>query len=341
MRSKSKEWLKDNQSYINILKAIIKYEENNQEPDHHYVEDTDYDSYWKSRDIGAHPNKIYQLEVNGFVDRVYDSSNKTVYTLEDRSEIKDIISEVEEDMASEGDKKYSGEVVEAMHSFPSQDDLPDGLFDEIIGYDDAKWLIKRGLTTDKITNFLLIGDSGTAKTVFLMSIMEYLDDAVFVSASESTSAGVIDKMFTEKPRYMLIDEFDDMENSHQSAFASYTETGIVDETKFGKDRKMETNTKTFAAANDRDKIKDNIFDRFNVIEFERYTYDEFIEVCEHLLPMKEGKTPEESKKIAEAVWDYKGEGDVRAAIQVARLSRDDPEKVVGVLDEYSGSSELF
>lgn len=334
-------YLTDKQEYIDILDNLIKYEENNKEPDHIWIKDTDYDSVWTHSDVGVHASKLYQLEARNAIERITDTNSTTAYVISDREKIKELVSSVKEEIKSSGGKKFAGEMQTVMHDFPkSESELPDSLFKEIIGFGDIKWLLKRGMTTDSITNFLLLGESGTAKTIFLLSIFDHMERADYVSAEAATSAGVLDKMFRDKPSYMLIDEFDDMKSKHQSVFASYTETGILDETKYGKDRKLKTNTKTLAAANDRSNIKSNILDRFNIIEFEPYSYEEFVEVCEHLLPMKEDKTEEEARLIAESVWDYKGEGDVRSAIQVSRLSRGDPEKVVGVLDEYS-SSGLF
>lgn len=340
--STAKSFLKDNQEYIDIVEALLEYEEQNKNPDSPWIEDTDFDSVWGHKDVGVHPSKLYQLEVNGILTRNADTNSKTKYSIVDREQVRDLLEQTKDDIQSEGGQKFAGEMKESMHQFPNdKSDLPDSLFEEIIGYDDIEWLLKRAMTTDDITNFLLVGGSGTGKSVFLMSIFNNIENSEYISSSEASSAGVLDKMFRETPAYMLIDEFDDMKKKHQAVFASYTETGIIDETKYGKDRKLKTNTKTFAAANDLDKIKDNILDRFTVLEFEPYTYDEFTEICEHLLPMKEGKSVQEAKQIADAVWDYKGEGDVRAAIQVARLSRGDPEKVVEVLESHSGSKGLF
>lgn len=339
MNSKTaKNYIKSNEEYIDILEHIIEYEKNNINPDQAWIENKEFDCMWTHKDVGVHASKLYQLETRNILERVADTNSTTGYALSDREEVEQMVEEAKEEIKSSGGDKYAGEMQEFMHDFPdAEDDLPDSLFEEIIGFEDIKWLLKRGMTTDSITNFLLIGESGTAKTVFLMSIFDHIQKAEYVSAEAATSAGVLDKMFREKPMYMLIDEFDDMKSKHQSVFASYTETGVLDETKYGKDRRLRTNAKTFAAANDRSKIKSNIIDRFTVLEFEPYGYDEFIDVCEHLLPMKEGKDKEESRLIAEAVWDYKNEGDVRAAIQVARLSRGDPEKVIGVLDDHSNS----
>lgn len=327
--NKIESYLAENPEYLDLVARIVDYIEANPKPDNTWIEDEDYQSCFEYSDIPCQPQRLYQLETKGIVKRIFDSNSRTVYVLEDIDEMRRIMSNI---IIEDGIRKQ-------MHDFPdSEEDLPEGLFDEVIGYDDVKFLLRRGLTTDKITNFMFLGPPGSAKSVFLLALRDtYRSESEYIMASEGTSAGVMDVMFKSTPMYMLIDEFDDMDKDHQSAFASYTETGIVKETKHDKTRELETNTKTFAAANDKSKLKDNILDRFTVLEFEAYDEDEFVEICEHVLPMKEGKSKEESRYIAEAVWDMEQSGDVRKAIQVARLSRGDPEKIIGVLEDYSGS----
>lgn len=334
-------WLREHPDYIDILESIIKFEmefeENN--PDrfddnlalerYNEKHNTEHTCYWRNTKAG-NPQKLYQLETHGFLDRVRDPNSGTFYSMSGfRDEIKEIIDDMNIEETDSTTKVEHGEYREIYFDFPSsEDELPEGLFEDIVGLDDKKWILRRGLTTEEITNFLLLGDSGTAKSIFLLSIYEYFKNTEYIVASEATSAGVIDELFAQLPKIYLVDEFDDLKKKHQSVFSSYTETGILKETKSGKNRKVETNIKTFAAANHKSKIKNNILDRFTILEFEPYTHNEFQEICEKLLPNKEGKSVEESRAIADAVWDYKEEGDVRAAIQVARLSRGDPQKVV-------------
>lgn len=323
-----KDWLQESPEYTEIVEDLIEYEESNPNPDRVFIEDTDYDSCWENTDVNVHPNKLYQLEVHGFLKRVFDSSSTTAYTLTDREMFKDLIDNM----------NLSDGVQVAQHDFPDVDELPDGLFDDVIGYDDVKWLVKRALTTEDITNILLVGPPGSAKTVFLLCIEE-LEDAMFVSGKTTSGPGVLSMMFRETPRYLAIDEFDDVDKDVQEVLSQHMDTGILDETKVGKDRKLKTNTSTFASANSMDPIIGQIQNRFLDLHFDPYTKEEFVEICQHLLPRREGTTKDEAEEIALAVWKIEHTGNVRKAITVARLSDGDPEKVIDVIENYSSDNK--
>lgn len=335
MMNNIEEFLTENPKYIEICEHLLEYEDENPLPDsrEHHIENTDYDNCWEYSDVKVKPQVLYQLEMAGILDKVFDTNSTTLYAINDKEHLRSVVNNI--DIASDG-------IRTDMHEFPSEDELPDDLFDDIVGYEKVKWLLRRGLTTQDITNFLLIGPTGSAKTVFLMSIEEKLNGAEFTSGSPTSGPGVLDVMFKRNPKYMLIDELDDMDAETQRVLTQYTETGIVDETKMGKDRKLKTNTKTFASANTMNSIIEQMQDRFTDLHFEPYTKEEYIEVCTHILPRKESTPEDEAKIIAEEVWEIAGEGDVRKAIQVARLSRGDPKKVIEVLDDYSADkAQIF
>lgn len=320
------EFILENGDYKEILSKMVMYEEENQ-IENRTAERKEVDSYWDYSDVSEHPSRINKLVTEGIVRKIMDTNSTTLYSLRNRQACKDALESVSEKVNEDG-------VEEVEHDFPDPEDLPEQLFDEVIGYDDVKWLLERGLTTDSITNFLMVGPPGSAKTVFLLSIRDHIGDAAFITA-QSTGPGFTDKLFEDKPKFMLIDELDDMDGTHQEALSSYTETGIVSETKHEKDRELKINTKTLASANVLSDIENHIKDRFTVLKFDAYTRDEFIEVCENVLPMKEDCDEEEANEIAKAVWEMDEQGNVRKAIQIARLSRGDPHKVVSVLKKYS------
>lgn len=334
MESQIRAYLTDNPDKIDFLKRLVEYEEENIDDDHAFIEDKKYDSCWDYKDVSINPNTLYQLETKGIITRVFNSNSTTAYSIEDRAMIKKVVNELE--------NQYDGSTKTVLHDFPSEEELTEkGIFDDVIGHDGAKFILRRAMSTDGIVNVLMVGPPGSAKTVFLMCINK-LDKSAYISGKPTSGPGFMDKMFDETPRFMAIDELDKMDKKDQDILSEYTETGILVETKGNnKKRKMRTNTKTFAAANDVNKIRDHINNRFTDIHFDPYTYDEFIEVCEHILPRNEGKTVDEARKIAEAVWDFDGFGNVRKAIQAARLSKGDPDKVIRALEEYSSKNGLF
>lgn len=335
-------WLDEHPEYIEILEKIIEYEkqldpeefEDSRSLERHNKEEgTNHDVHWRNTKIGYHPSKLYQLEVQGFIDRIQNSNSRTTYSMSSwRDEIEDIVKKFK--------NKYDGNTRIEMHDFPDENELEEmGIFDDVVGYEDVKFLMRRAMSADDIVNVLLVGPKGSAKTVFLMCINK-LDKSEYISGQPTTGPGFYDVMFEEKPRYVAIDEIDNADAKTQKSLADYTETGILVETKGNnKRRKLKTNTKTFAAANRMSDIIDEIANRFVDLHFEPYTHSEFIEVCEHIIPRNEDKSKKEAKMIAEAVWDFEGFGNVRKALQAARLSRGDPEKILDILDDYSADQK--
>ena len=333
--SLAEQFLKDNPEYTDILEQLIEYEDNLESEEDDVILDnfneengTDYQVKWRNTDVPFDPTKLYHLEKNGYLDRVFDSNSTTMYSIRNREELSEKVSHLS--------NQFDGDIRTVMHDFPSEEELEDmGVFDDVVGYEDIKFLIRRAMSTDEIVNIVMFGPPGSAKTVFLMCINK-LDDSAFISGKPTSGPGFFDEMFEEEPRYMAIDELDNMSPEDQKALSDYTEHGMIVETKGNnKRRKMRTNTKTFAAANRPRDILDEIENRFIDLHFEPYTKEEFMDVCEHIIPRNEDKTAQEARQIAEAVWEFEGFGNVRKAIQAARLSKGDPAKVLGILEDYS------
>jgi Holliday junction DNA helicase RuvB len=89
---------------------------------------------------------------------------------------------------------------------------------------------------------MLVGPPASAKTMFLTSLLQYLKNAYFVDAGNSTKAGMIEYLFENRPDYLLIDELNKSAPKHQTFLLNLMETGIISETKFGKTREMTMNT---------------------------------------------------------------------------------------------------
>ena len=60
---------------------------------------------------------------------------------------------------------------------------------------------------------------------------------------------MIDYLFANGPRYLLVDEIDKMAPKDQLLLLNLMETGIVSETKYGKTRSAHITTSVFATSN--------------------------------------------------------------------------------------------
>jgi hypothetical protein len=78
-------------------------------------------------------------------------------------------------------------------------------FDEIIGCKDIKRLFRMALNSAEPVHILLSGPPASAKTLFLQALMK-LKDSYFVDGSNTTKSGMIDYIFDNKPKYLLLDE---------------------------------------------------------------------------------------------------------------------------------------
>src|SRR5437870_3888559 len=109
-------------------------------------------------------------------------------------------------------------------------------FDEIVGYDHIKRLFRMALESDSAIHILLVAPPASAKTMFLTSLMHQLKKLYFADGGSSSKAGMIDYLFSNGPRYLLVDEIDKMARKHQALLLNLMETGMVSETKYGKTR---------------------------------------------------------------------------------------------------------
>src|SRR5918996_4834195 len=124
----------------------------------------------------------------------------------------------------------------------------DWLFENIYGYDDVKRLFRMALESIHNCSILLTGPPASAKTLFLQSLMK-LKDSHFIDCSNTTKSGVVDYVFDNRPKYLLLDELDKLSLKDQAVLLNLLETGILSETKYNKTRTIEIKTSVFATSN--------------------------------------------------------------------------------------------
>ena len=81
---------------------------------------------------------------------------------------------------------------------------------------------------DHTTKILLlcemIGPPASAKTMFIKSMMTKLNNSYFTDGGNTTKAGMLEYIFKNKPKYLLIDEIDKMSTKDQTFLLNLMET---------------------------------------------------------------------------------------------------------------------
>jgi len=209
------------------------------------------------------------------------------------------------------------------------------LFQSIVGHEDKKEIIIRSLTAEKPVHCLLYGTVASAKTLFLEELSR-LPHSRFILGSSLTKAGIFDVLFNERPKYLIIDELDKIDDAENlSALLSLMHKGYVTETKYRRHRTVRLKTWVFASANDITRIPRELLSRFTLLKFRDYTPDEYREVVVNVLKDQEGVNENLGVYIAEQVLNRLNSRDVRDAIKIARLlkkrTKEEVDRIIEIL----------
>src|ERR671923_554741 len=166
--------------------------------------------------------------------------------------------------------------------FSPQVKREDRFFADIYGYDNIKKLFRMALESNHTCSILLTGPPASAKTLFLQSLMK-LKDSHFIDCSIASKSGIVDYIFENKPKYLLLDELDKLSRKDQTFLLNLIETGIVSETRYNKTRRMKIRTSVIATSNNIEKITSPLRSRFFIVRLEPYTYEQFYGVTVRLL----------------------------------------------------------
>lgn len=194
-------------------------------------------------------------------------------------------------------------------------------FSNVVGCTDIKKLLFKCVISKEPVNILLIGPPSSSKTIFLLEMLEGLDDAYFMDGAGASAAGMTDHLFNSNTKYLLIDEIDKMKKNDQVALLNVMETGILCETKLnGKTRQKKMKLWIFATSNSVQRLSGPLRSRFMELHLEEYAFEEFVEIVIKVLQKKYQMDKNISEKIAYAVWNELNSKDVRDAVNIAKLT---------------------
>jgi Holliday junction DNA helicase RuvB len=213
--------------------------------------------------------------------------------------------------------------------------LPPDLFSVIIGHSDKKEILNRSLRAVRPVHCLLYGSPASAKSLMLEELAR-LPRSRFVLGSALTRAGLLDVLFNERPRYLIMDEIEKISTTEDlAALLSLMQSGIVTETKWKRHRTLRLTTWVMASANDIMRLPRELLSRFLLLHFKDYTDDEFYEVSVNVLKQREGINENLAVYIAEKVLTQLNSRDVRDCVKAARLlkdhSKEEVDKIVELL----------
>ena len=98
-------------------------------------------------------------------------------------------------------------------------------FDSIQGYDDIKNIVRRALDSEDNYNLLFTGPPASAKTLFLLGILESRK-GVYFDGSNTTSR-ILDVLQEQRPKIICIDELDKLSRQFQNQLLNFMESGRI------------------------------------------------------------------------------------------------------------------
>jgi len=215
------------------------------------------------------------------------------------------------------------------------EEAPLDLFKTIIGHPDKLEILFRSLKAERPVHCLLWGSPSSAKSLILEELSR-LPRSRFILGSALSKAGVFDILFNDRPKYLILDEIDKIDDAQNlSALLSLMERGIVSESKYRRHRTIRLKTWVMAAANDISRLPREFLSRFLLLRFKDYSDNEFQEVTVSVLTEREGISENLAIYIAQKILTELGSRDVRDSCKVARLlterSKAEVDKIISIL----------
>jgi hypothetical protein len=150
-------------------------------------------------------------------------------------------------------KDFNEEVDRKLHPRLGQQTRPqqqsEDFFNEIVGYADIKILLMRCIQSDSM-HVILDGPPASAKSLFLYEMQKNLEEAYFVDCTNASGPGLVDYLFKNDVRCLLLDEVEKMSNSDQNVLLNLLETGMLTSTKVKKTGSKRMEVSVYATTND-------------------------------------------------------------------------------------------
>jgi Holliday junction DNA helicase RuvB len=298
--------LSDNPHWVEVIKEAFEVERQWYEkyPQHKFPDMAWLGFEWHQ--VHTPPTILNKMVAERILDVSYSSHSSKNYKVADPEAVKEVMALLE------SPPEPKEEIVT---------DIPNDIFQPIIGYDDIKEFLLKALKGEKRLHFLFEGSPATAKSLFMLCVQRAIPQAYYATGSRTTAPGLTDALLSRQPRVLLLDEIDKMDMPSYAVLLSLMESGNVVETKYKRHTVTQVNTVVIGAANSTTKLPTELLSRFDFhLRLKPYTRDEFITVCQNYLSQFEGVPEDLAEYIGVKVWtSLKIPSDVRKARGIARI----------------------
>ena len=211
---------------------------------------------------------IDELLVTGGPRGTYKSRSTTAYKLKDLELIRECLEKLSE-----------------IEDGTENGDIPNDLFDFILGHDELKDLLRKSLNSERPVHVLMVGPPATAKSMFLGELAR-LPFSRYALGGSTRKGGLEDYLLEFRLRYLIIDELDKVDMREMSVLLSLMESGVVARLKKRMREVERMTTWVFGGANRDKNIWPELKSRFFTIHLKEYSEVEFISIAQTVL----GKT---------------------------------------------------
>jgi holliday junction DNA helicase RuvB len=213
----------------------------------------------------------------------------------------------------------------------------DSIFEGIVGYEEIKREFMKALNASSPVSILLCGPPGCGKSEFLKQIRkQFEEESVFIDGSYGSKAGIFEKLYQKRPKYVLLDEIDKLFGQDQLALLNLMDSGKLTKTTRSESYEIKLNAWVFATANNKVDLLEPLFDRFETYSLTEYTDNEFREIAARRLRQEGVQDEELTLYIANSVLGGLNRKSLRDAIRIARKCKkfEDVDETVQSLKKY-------
>ena len=217
------------------------------------------------------------------------------------------------------------------------------IFNEIIGYDDLKHVIRLALSSEDSISMLLAGNPGNGKSSFLQCIEKnYPEHSLYLDCTMMTKSGLFDLLSNNKKvKILLLDEISLLKKVDQGILLNLLQSGILIDTKYKRHNELKLNSlKIFATCNDTERLISPLRNRFDKFILPDYTYDEFREIGFKIIRKKELAL---KQLIIDSVWYELESRSIRDLINLSKYvtNYQDLELFINIKRKYSKDRKLI